>query len=94
LNGEKRLKLRQALCQLFAPRRIYALSDRRSQEGNSTMARSRRRTSIISITTSASEKQDKRHANRNCRSALRRALKCSQDPDVTVLSILCDVSDE
>jgi len=33
LNGEKRPKLWQALCQLFAPRRIYALSDRRSQLG-------------------------------------------------------------
>jgi len=31
LNGEKRLKLRQGLCQLFAPRRIYALSDRHQQ---------------------------------------------------------------
>jgi len=30
LNGEKRLKLRQGLCQLLALRRIYALSDRRS----------------------------------------------------------------
>jgi hypothetical protein len=57
------------------------------------MARSRRRTPIISITTSASEKQDKRHANRNCRSALRRALKCGQDPDAAVLPVLRDVSD-
>jgi len=57
------------------------------------MARSRRRTPIISITTSASEKQDKRHANRNCRSALRRVLKRDDDPDAAVLPILRDVSD-
>lgn len=57
------------------------------------MARSRRHTPIISITTSASEKQDKRHANRNCRSALRPALKRDQDPDAAVLPILRDVSD-
>ena len=38
----------------------------------------------------ASEKRDKRHANRNCRSALHRALK--RDPD-GVLPILRDVSD-
>ncbi len=37
------------------------------------MARSRRRTPIISSMSNSSEKQDKRHANRNrnCRSALR-----------------------
>ncbi len=58
------------------------------------MARSRRRMPIISITTFASEKQDTRHANRNCRSALRRALKCGQDPDAAVLPILRDVSGE
>ncbi len=57
------------------------------------MARSRRRTPIISITTSASEKQDKRHANRNCRSALRRALKRNGDLDAAVLPVLRDVSD-
>lgn len=57
------------------------------------MARSRRRTPIISITTSASEKQDKRHANRNCRSALRRTLKHDADPDAAMLPILRDVSD-
>ena len=39
------------------------------------MARSRRRTPIISITTTVSEKQDKQHANRSCRAALRGALK-------------------
>lgn len=58
------------------------------------MARSRRHTPIASITTAASEKQDKRWANRNYRSALRRALKCGQDPDAAVLPILRDVSDE
>ena len=57
------------------------------------MARSRRRTPIISMTTSASEKQDKRWANRNHRAALRRALKCAADPDATVLPTLRDVSD-
>jgi len=57
------------------------------------MARSRRRTPITSMTTAASEKQDKRWANRNCRSTLRRALKRGQDPDATVLPILRDVSD-
>lgn len=56
------------------------------------MARSRRRTPIISMTTTASEKQDKRHANRNCRSALRRALKCDTEPDAAVLPVLRDVS--
>ena len=56
------------------------------------MARSRRRTPIITMTTTASEKQDKRHANRNCRSALRRTLKRDTDPDATVLPILRDVS--
>lgn len=57
------------------------------------MARSRRRTPITSMTTMASEKQDKRWANRNHRSALRRALKRMVDPDATVLPILRDVSD-
>lgn len=56
------------------------------------MARSRRRTPIISITTSASGKQDRRHANRNCSSALRRALKRDGDPDAAVLPVLRDVS--
>ncbi len=41
----------------------------------------------------SSEKRDKRHANRNYRSALRRALKCGQDPDAAVLPVLRDVSD-
>ncbi len=57
------------------------------------MARSRRRTPIISSMSNSSEKQDKRHANRNCRSALRRALKRDDDPDAAVLPILRDVSD-
>lgn len=39
------------------------------------MARTRRRMPIISMTTAATEKQDKWWANRNHRSALRRALK-------------------
>lgn len=57
------------------------------------MARSRRRTPIISVTTSASEKQDKRRANRSCRSALRCVLKRDGEPDATVLPTLRDVSD-
>ena len=57
------------------------------------MARSRRHTPIISMTTNASEKQDKRWANRNHRSATRRAVKCAADPDTAVLPILRDVSD-
>ena len=56
------------------------------------MARSRRRTPIASLAAAVSEKQDKRHANRNCRSALRRALKREDDPDAAVLPILRDVS--
>ncbi len=51
------------------------------------MARSRRRTPIISSMSNSSEKQDKRHANRNCRSALRRALKRDGDPDAAVLPV-------
>ena len=58
------------------------------------MARSRRRIPIASITTAASEKQNKRWANRNHRSAGRRAIKCSTDPDATVLPIMREVSDE
>lgn len=58
------------------------------------MARSRRRTPIISMMTSASKKQDKRWANRNHRSASRRTIKRDPDPDVTVLPILREVSDE
>ena len=54
------------------------------------MARSRRSTPIVSITTSASEKQDKRQANRNCRAALQRALRLDAD---AILPILRDVSD-
>lgn len=54
------------------------------------MARSRRRTPIIGHTTAASEKPDKQHANRNCRAALRSALKL--DPD-GVLPTLRNVSD-
>lgn len=57
------------------------------------MARSRRRTPIISSMSNSSEKQDKRHANRNCRSALRRVLKRDGDPDAAVLPVLRDVSD-
>lgn len=57
------------------------------------MARSRRRTPIISMTASDSEKQDKRRANRNCCSALRRVLKRNGDPDAAVLPVLRDVSD-
>ncbi len=57
------------------------------------MARSRRRTPIISIMGTASEKQDKRWANRNHRAALRRALKSAADPDNAVLPTLRDVSD-
>ena len=58
------------------------------------MARSRRHTPIASITTAASEKQDKRWANHNHRSAARRAIKCSTDPDATVLPIMREVSNE
>ena len=58
------------------------------------MARSRRHTPIASITTAVSEKQDKRWANRIHRSAIRRAIKRSADPDATVLPILREVSDE
>jgi hypothetical protein len=57
------------------------------------MARSRRHTPIISFMSNSSEKQDKRHANRNCRSALRRVLKRDDDPDSAVLPVLRDVSD-
>ena len=57
------------------------------------MARSRRRTPITSMTTAASEKQDKRWANRNHRAALRRILKSVADPDAAVLPTLRDVSD-
>lgn len=58
------------------------------------MARSHRRTPIVSITTAASEKQDKRWANRILRSATRRAIKCSTEPDAAVLPIMREVSDE
>lgn len=57
------------------------------------MARSRRRTPIMGITTAASEKQDKQHANRTCRAVVRRTIKRGQDPDAAVLPILRDVSD-
>lgn len=56
------------------------------------MASSRRHT-LISGLSGASEKQDKRRTNRNCRFALRRALKRDGDPDAAVLPILRDVSD-
>ena len=58
------------------------------------MARSRRHTPIASITTAASEKQDKRQANRIHRSAARSIVKRDTDPDATVLPILREVSDE
>ena len=58
------------------------------------MARSRRHTPIASITTTASEKQDKRRANRIHRSAARSIVKRDTDPDATVLPILREVSDE
>lgn len=58
------------------------------------MARSRRYTPIASITTAASEKQDKRWANRIHRSATRRAIKRDTDPDAVVLPILREISDE
>ena len=57
------------------------------------MARSRRRMPITSMTINASEKQDKRWANRNHRSATRRTLKSAADPDAAVLPTLRDVSD-
>jgi len=58
------------------------------------MARSRRRTPIISSAFGVSEKQDKRWANRNHRSVSRRTIKRDTDPDATVLPILREVSDE
>ena len=58
------------------------------------MARSRRRTPIISITTAVSEKQDKRWANRIHRAATRYVVKCDTDPDATALPVLREVSDE
>ena len=58
------------------------------------MARSRRHTPIASITTAASEKQDKRWANRIHRSNTHRAIKRDTDPDATVLPTLREVSDE
>ena len=56
------------------------------------MARSRRHTPIASLAAAVSEKQDQRHANRNCRSALRRALTREGNPDAAVLPILRNVS--
>jgi len=58
------------------------------------MARSRRHTPIASITTAASEKQDKRRANRIHRSAASSTVKRDTDPDATVLPIMREVSDE
>ncbi len=58
------------------------------------MARSRRHTPIASITTAASEKQDKRWANRIHRSAARSIVKRDTDPDAIVLPIMREVSDE
>ena len=64
------------------------------RKGTSIMARSRRHTPIASITTAASEKQDKRWANRILRLATRRAIKGSIDPDAIVLPVMREVSDE
>ena len=61
---------------------------------NSTVARSRRRTPIAGITTAASEKQDKRWANRIPRLATRRAVMRDPDPDAAVLPVMREVSDE
>ena len=47
---------------------------------------------IAAITSMASERQDKRWANRNHRSATHRAVKRDTDPDATVLPILREVS--
>ena len=58
------------------------------------MARSRRHTPIASITTAASEKQDKQRANRIHRSVARTIVKRDTDPDATVLPIMREVSDE
>ena len=58
------------------------------------MARSHRHTPIAGITTAASEKQDKRWANRIHRSATRRIVKRDTDPDATALPIMREVSDE
>lgn len=57
------------------------------------MARLRRHTPIAAITSMASEKQDKRWANRNHRSATRRTVKRDPDPYATVLPSLPDASD-
>ena len=51
------------------------------------MARSRRSTSIASVTTTGSEKQDKRHANRNSCSAVQRVLKGDGELDAAVLPV-------
>ena len=56
------------------------------------MARSRRRTPIVGITTSDSEKDDKRRANRNCRRSLRHALRVGANADLVLLPELRDVS--
>lgn len=58
------------------------------------MARSRRRTPIIPSAFGASEKQDKRWANRNHRSVARRLVKRDADPDATALPALREVSNE
>lgn len=58
------------------------------------MARSRRRTPIVSSAFGASEKQDKRWVNRIHQSASRRVIKRDADPDATVLPTMREVSDE
>ena len=55
------------------------------------MARSRRHTPIASITTAASEKQDKRRANRIHRSAARSIVKRDTDPDAIPDAVLSAV---
>jgi hypothetical protein len=52
------------------------------------MARSRRKTPIVSISSSASEKQDKRRANRALRRAVNVAVKTGKDD----LPVIDDVS--
>ena len=64
------------------------------EERKYTVARSRRHTPITAITSMASEKQDKRWANRNHRSATRCAVKRDSDPDATAVPVLREVSNE
>jgi hypothetical protein len=46
------------------------------------MSGSRKKTPISGITTATSEKQDKRHANRRVRRAVKQALHSAEDPEV------------